>query len=77
MNVINIPNVRIQGIHLGLLGYDQGPTLEVFQYQPQGEAVETSDISRQGFGHIAFVVDGVESALDALIEHGGDRYGSV
>ncbi|MFC3417902.1 VOC family protein [Salinicoccus hispanicus] len=77
MNVTNIPNVRIQGIHLALPGYDQGPTLEIFQYQPQGEAVETSNISRQGFGHIAFVVDDVESVLDALIAHGGDRYGSV
>ncbi|WP_217587518.1 VOC family protein [Lentibacillus saliphilus] len=75
--VTNIENVHIKGIHLTLPGFDDGPTLEIFQYYPENLDKQQSHISSQGFGHIAFVVDNVEEVLNTLIEHGGQKYGSL
>lgn len=75
--VTNIDNVNIKGIHLALPGFDEGPTLEIFQYYPENLDKKQSNISSQGFGHIAFVADNVEEVLNKLIEHGGQRYGSL
>ena len=59
-----LPDAQIQGIHLRLPGYgDQGPTLEVFQYNHQPEALSTA-VNRPGFGHIAFAVEDVRDAHD-------------
>lgn len=73
----NIDNVRIKGIHLALPGYEAGPTLEIFQYDPENPDRHPSNISTQGLGHIAFVVDDVEDVLNKLIECGGKKYGSL
>ncbi|KKI90592.1 glyoxalase [Bacillus sp. SA1-12] len=75
--VTNIDNVRIKGIHLTLPGYDEGPTLEIFQYYPENPDRHPSNISYQGFGHIAFVVDNVEEVLNKVIECGGKKYGAL
>ncbi len=72
----NINNVRIKGIHLSLPGYEDGPTLEIFQYEPDFSR-STSHINRQGFGHIAFHVDDVEEVLANLIKYGGKKLGRV
>jgi catechol 2,3-dioxygenase-like lactoylglutathione lyase family enzyme len=72
-----VPGARIQGIHLRLPGYGaEGPTLEIFQYNYQEERPETA-INRPGFGHIAFVVDDVEAARDAVLAAGGGVVGKV
>jgi len=73
----NINNVRIRGIHLGLPGCHNGPTLEIFQYEPGNPGIDESQINRQGFGHIAFHVDTVEGVLDLLMEHGGEKTGEI
>ncbi|MDQ0300646.1 putative enzyme related to lactoylglutathione lyase [Salibacterium salarium] len=73
----NIDNVNIKGIHLTLPGFDEGPTLEIFQYYPENLDNQQSNISSKGFGHIAFVVDNVEEVLNKVIEHGGQKYGSL
>jgi catechol 2,3-dioxygenase-like lactoylglutathione lyase family enzyme len=73
----NVPGAQIRGIHLRLPGYgDSGPTLEVFQYDPQAGAQEPS-VNCPGLGHIAFAVDDVEHASQAVLAEGGRRVGDV
>lgn len=74
--VTGINNVRIKGIHLRLPGYDDGPTLEIFQYDP-GDFRDKPGINSRGFGHIAFHADSVEDLLQKVIELGGDQLGEV
>ncbi len=72
-----VPGAEIRGLHLRLPGYgDEGPTLEIFQYNRQAERPETA-INRPGFAHIAFAVDDVEAARDAVIEAGGGTVGKL
>ncbi|MFH1336983.1 MAG: VOC family protein [Candidatus Zixiibacteriota bacterium] len=72
-----ITNVQIHGIHLRLPGHgDQGPTLEIFQYNRQVEGPATG-VNRPGFGHIAFAVDDVEAARDQVLASGGGRIGNI
>jgi glyoxylase I family protein len=76
-NGTGVPDVRIEGIHLRLPGLgDDGPTLEIFQYNQQEKRQETA-INRPGFAHIAFSVDDVEVARQAVIEAGGGTIGEV
>ncbi len=72
-----IDNVKICGVHLVLPGYEDGPTLEIFEYQPDNLRNEENKINNQGFGHIAFHVDSVEAVLAQLIEHGGEQLGDI
>ncbi len=72
-----VPGARFRGLHLRLPGHgNQGPTLEIFQYDHHLDRPETA-ANRPGFGHIAFVVDDVASARDAVIAAGGDTLGAV
>ena len=72
-----VQGAEIQGAHLRLPGCDgEGPTLEIFQYNTQKEPQETA-INRPGFAHIAFAVDDVEVARDAVIAAGGRRIGEL
>ena len=72
-----LQGARIHGVHLRLPGYgDGGPTLEVFQYDEQLEPSPTAS-NRPGFGHIAFAVDDVGAACDAVIRAGGSLVGEV
>lgn len=70
-----IPGVKIRGRHLRLPGSDaDGPTLEVFQYEPALPA-GTPMPNRAGFGHICFQVEDVDDALIRVTEAGGSRLG--
>jgi predicted enzyme related to lactoylglutathione lyase len=70
-----VPNARIRGVHLRLPGYgDAGPTLEIFQYNREEERSGTA-VNRPGFAHIAFAVDDVQAAQDAVIAAGGSALG--
>jgi predicted enzyme related to lactoylglutathione lyase len=74
---VGLPDVHIRGIHLRLPGYgDEGPTLEVFQYEPSGQGLSPA-ANRHGFGHIAFAVDDVESTRNAVLAAGGGELGKV
>jgi len=76
--VTGIENVRIRGMHLALPGYEEGgPTLEIFEYEPDSLRDLPNKINHQGFGHIAFHADSVEDVLNRLIEHGGKPLGEV
>lgn len=72
-----IRGAEIRGVHLRLPGYDDnGPTLEIFQYNHQKEQQETA-ANRPGFAHIAFAVDDVEAARDAVLAAGGGTIGKL
>jgi len=68
---------QIRGIHLRLPGYGAaGPTLEIFQYNPLQARPDTA-VNRPGFTHIAFVVDDVHAAREAVIAAGGHNLGKL
>ena len=72
-----IDDVRIRGMHLLLPGFtDDGPTLEIFQYNAHTPHPSKS-INTLGFGHIAFAVDDVDACLAKLIAHGGSTVGET
>ncbi len=72
-----VPKAQINGIHLRLPGYgENGPTLEIFQYNPQKAWLKPA-VNRPGFAHIAFAVDDVEAAREAVIAAGGGSVGKV
>jgi predicted enzyme related to lactoylglutathione lyase len=72
-----IPAVELRGVHLRLPGYaEDGPTLEIFNYNILEEKPRVA-VNRPGFGHIAFVVDDVPSAREAVLAAGGQPVGEV
>jgi catechol 2,3-dioxygenase-like lactoylglutathione lyase family enzyme len=72
-----VPGAEVRGVHLRLPGYgDDGPTLEIFQYNRVEERAKTA-INRPGLAHLAFEVDDVEAARDAVLAAGGGRVGDL
>jgi predicted enzyme related to lactoylglutathione lyase len=72
-----VPGAQIRGVHLRLPGYGgDGPTLEVFEYNHQEERADTA-INRPGFAHIAFAVEDVERAREAVLAAGGGEIGEL
>lgn len=72
-----VPQARIRGVHLRLPGYgDEGPTLEIFQYHRLVDQLKPA-VNRAGFAHIAFAVDDVAAARDAVLAAGGGAVGDV
>ena len=72
-----VPNAHLTGVHLRLPGYDKdGPTLEIFSYD---KVVERGMpiANHCGFAHIAFAVDDVDQALQAVIAAGGGVVGKI
>jgi predicted enzyme related to lactoylglutathione lyase len=73
----SLQNAHLSGVHLRLPGYgDDGPTLEIFSYDELVEP-ELSSANQCGFGHIAFAVDDVDQALQAVIAAGGSTVGNI
>jgi len=80
-----VPGARVRGIHLRLPGAGEtGPTLEVFEYGrsaassgERSEAAPPRGADTPGFGHIAFEVEDVQAALQAVIDAGGASLGEV
>jgi predicted enzyme related to lactoylglutathione lyase len=72
-----IPGAEVRGTHLRLPGHGpEGPTLEIFNYNILKERAEVA-VNRPGFGHIAFAVDDVHSAREAVLAAGGRPVGEV
>lgn len=72
-----VPNAALRGVHLRLPGYGEtGPTLEIFQYQQPLEKAPTA-IHRPGLTHIAFAVDDVAAAREAVLAAGGGEVGKL
>ena len=72
-----IRGAEVRGVHLRLPGRGEGgPTLEIFQYNIQGDRLETA-ANRPGLAHIAFAVDDARAALDAVIAAGRGAVGDL
>ena len=72
-----VPDAHLRGMHLRLPGYgDTGPTLEIFNYNLLEDRPATA-VNRPGFGHIAFAVDDVLAAREAVLAAGGRAVGEV
>ena len=72
-----VPNAHLRGVHLHLPGYDEhGPTLEIFSYDQLIER-DLPKANECGFAHIAFAVDDVDQALEAVIAAGGGAVGEI
>lgn len=72
-----VPGAEIRGVHLRLPGHgSDGPTLEIFEYNNRTEPQEPA-INRPGLAHIAFAVDDVEAARDAVMAAGGGTVGQI
>ncbi|MFN2220793.1 MAG: VOC family protein [Anaerolineae bacterium] len=72
-----VRRATIQGAHLRLPGFgEKGPTLEIFQYGQHADSGPTA-INRPGFAHVAFAVDDVKAARDAVLSAGGGSVGEV
>lgn len=72
-----VSGAEVHGVHLRLPGYgDDGPTLEIFPYNIAQKRPETA-INRPGLAHLAFEVEDVEAARDAVIAAGGERVGEL
>lgn len=69
--------VHIRGAHLRLPGSGpNGPTLEIFQYDALADGPAPL-VNRPGWGHLAFSVDDVPAAVDAMLTAGGGLLGEV
>ena len=76
-NVTAVSNAHLRGVHLRLPGYDNdGPTLEIFSYD---QLIERGlpRANECGFGHIAFAVEDVDEAVQAVVAAGGNAVGEI
>ena len=72
-----VGGAQIQGIHVLLPGHGtQGPTLEILQCKPHEERPEVA-INRLGLAHIAFAVEDIVMARDAVLAAGGGIVGEM
>jgi glyoxylase I family protein len=72
-----VADAALKGAHLRLPGHGQdGPTLEIYTYH-RSEAREARAANRLGIGHLAFAVDDVSAAREAVLVAGGDAVGDV
>lgn len=72
-----IRGAHLRGMHLRLPGWgENGPTLEILNYNLLEERPKTA-VNRPGFGHIAFSVEDVALARQAVLEAGGSAMGET
>ena len=77
MSCTGVPGAEVRGVHLRLPGYgNEGPTLEIFQYNLPEKRPATA-INRPGLAHLAFEVDDVEAARNAVVAAGGRCAGEL
>lgn len=73
----DLPSAHLTGMHLILPGFgDDGPTLEIFKYD-QMVARDRPVVNEPGFGHLAFLVENVDEALQAVLAAGGGVVGKT
>jgi predicted enzyme related to lactoylglutathione lyase len=72
-----VPRAALRGVHLRLPGHGpDGPTLEIYTYDREA-AAPPPVANRPGWGHIAFAVDDVAQARQAVLEGGGGTVGEI
>lgn len=68
----------LRGVHLRLPGHGpDGPTLEIYAYGTNEPGPGAAAANREGWGHIAFAVDDVAQAVEAVVAAGGGRHGEI
>jgi predicted enzyme related to lactoylglutathione lyase len=73
-----VNNAHIYGTHLRLPGTgDNGPTLEIFQYENTEKKSLPVAANREGFAHIAFHVDDVRAIYEKALLNGGHELGKI
>jgi catechol 2,3-dioxygenase-like lactoylglutathione lyase family enzyme len=73
-----VPGATLRGAHLRLPGHGEtGPTIEIYTYGTNAPPGAASAANREGWGHVAFAVDDVEQARDAVVAAGGTQHGEV
>ena len=76
-SLTSIENVKIKGVHLELPGYKEGPTLEIFSYEPSLPDSCDKKINRAGLGHTAFHTDDFDYTVKNLLHNGGKLLGEI
>ena len=72
-----LSGAHLTGMHLRLPGWgENGPTLEVFHYDELLPGQPTA-VNRPGYGHLAFSVEDVPAALQAVLDAGGGQVGEI
>ena len=75
--LVGLEGVTIEGEFLRLPGYgEDGPTLEIFTYNPSGEA-GIKAANSFGFAHLAFEVDDVQATMRRFFAAGGSQLGDI
>ena len=73
-----VSGAAFRGAHLRLPGHGSaGPTIEIYTYAANEPAAGPPTANREGWGHVAFGVDDVEQARDAVLAAGGTQHGEV
>ena len=73
-----IPDASLRGAHLRLPGHgDAGPTIEIYTYGSNEARAGAAVANREGWGHIAFAVDDVNQAREAVLAAGGGQHGEI
>ena len=73
-----LTNAHLVGVHLRLPGWgDDGPTLEIFQYNFGPSERPPVATNNPGFNHIAFQVEDVQAAASQFVAHGGVPVGEL
>lgn len=76
-DVTGLEDVLLEGVHLRLPGGgEQGPTLEIFAYSRHEEGGPPA-ANRLGLAHLAFHVDDVPAAREAVLAAGGRDLGKL
>ncbi|MBT3388651.1 MAG: hypothetical protein HN417_12015 [Desulfobacula sp.] len=61
---------------MGLPGYEDSITLEIFQYEKNEDLPEPC-ANREGFSHLAFEVDDVRTLFERMLTNGGKSLGEI
>jgi catechol 2,3-dioxygenase-like lactoylglutathione lyase family enzyme len=73
-----VPGATLRGAHLRLPGHgESGPTIEIYTYGANEPSAGGAAANREGWGHVAFAVDDVEQARDAVLAAGGAQHAEV
>jgi catechol 2,3-dioxygenase-like lactoylglutathione lyase family enzyme len=73
-----VPGASLRGAHLRLPGHGAtGPTIEIYTYGTNDARAGAAAANREGWGHIAFVVDDVSQAREAVLAAGGRQHGEI
>ncbi len=65
-----VKNAHLRGVHLLLPGFENGPTLEIYEYDEVLGNLEPA-ANRLGYGHIAFEVENVQEIVNKISQYGG------